>query len=743
VYTKFPHNRGMISIFALALMTLAFQAPSSRARSSHFQVLPGQRILLKGDSITRGYGFGNYTDPSPLRSLPGIATILLRENLPHAPSFERLPGLWQGLNPDGSPKTVDTWAAEIERQIKTGELRAGDWLIFEDAGPIEKCVHPAPWPWEKDIYRQYRQALREMALAAEKAIGRDHIVFMTMFDYQPTSVNCGRCEWDAPLDDGKKTGNDAIRDEAAELGVTAIDMNHVMDEADRYLTRAGWGRPVGPDGIHPNVYGNYVMTLAILGALGADIAAWRLDGLLKHFKHPAAGGDVPSVWGFKKDPSDAQRNAILKDLRAIVVSVLRQTKSGNARNPDRPSISGETAGIKRILRHGRILARAAAQPAETTRTVSYEVGKFFQLDRENCLLVASMREQGGHDFEVGNDGFVFKKLSEITAEKAFPINRLETNYRLKNGSGFGVMGKFPVSGGFVPLGAKLADGKPHPAAGTGFLFSGTLTFLPDRSNGHPQASRDDRLIEFMQLRWDGKSLRVTGREMIDNLLGVKVGRVALSNYIPQDKGFLCPFGADDGSYTVVFRFDWDGRRWKPVAAGKPFITAIAPQEQNKPRVYRYLETEASIQRVNDRYLVYTRGRDPKGRVYTSSDGLNYNLLFDHPNHTVPQTLNQGLDGGLYLASNTGPGWLRNPLFAWAMRGRDFVEPMIIHDEKGIRDDKGPETPFVDHGVGGNFMLEGRWRHFFLYRVCDLRETNGEGAPPRPQTGLYLAEMMYR
>jgi hypothetical protein len=30
----------------------------------------------------------------------------------------------------------------------------------------------------------------------------------------------------------------------------------------------------------------------------------------------------------------------------------------------------------------------------------------------------------------------------------------------------------------------------------------------------------------------------------------------------------------------------------------------------------------------------------------------------------------------------------------------------------------------------------------FYRVCDLRETSGAGAPPRPHTGLYLAELEY-
>jgi hypothetical protein len=57
------------------------------AAAATFQPLPGQRIWLKGDSIAKGYAFGNYTDPSPLRTIDGIATILLRDNLPQPPRF--------------------------------------------------------------------------------------------------------------------------------------------------------------------------------------------------------------------------------------------------------------------------------------------------------------------------------------------------------------------------------------------------------------------------------------------------------------------------------------------------------------------------------------------------------------------------------------------------------------------------------------------------------------------------------
>jgi hypothetical protein len=131
--------------------------------------------------------------------------------------------------------------------------------------------------------------------------------------------------------------------------------------------------------------------------------------------------------------------------------------------------------------------------------------------REHGLLIASMREQGGHDFEVGNHGFVFRSLADIAPEKAVPINLLDPNYRLKSNGSAAVQGRFPVSGGFVPRGAKLPDGSAHLAAGTDFLFSGTLTFLPDRTQGHPDAGKDDRDIEFVQIRWDGSAVKVVKR----------------------------------------------------------------------------------------------------------------------------------------------------------------------------------------------------------------------------------------
>src|SRR5205807_3405258 len=141
-----------------------------------------------------------------------------------------------------------------------------------------------------------------------------------------------------------------------------------------------------------------------------------------------------TVWGFTKDPSDAERLSILRDLHNIVAG---EMPNGVITPPAEPGPG--------FLRHGRLLDHPARQPEGTSRPVSYELGKLFQLDETHLLVVASMREQGGHDFEVGNDGVVFSDLSQIVPERAVPINRPDPQFHLADGRP-AVLAKFPVNG---------------------------------------------------------------------------------------------------------------------------------------------------------------------------------------------------------------------------------------------------------------------------------------------------------
>jgi hypothetical protein len=358
-----------------------------------------------------------------------------------------------------------------------------------------------------------------------------------------------------------------------------------------------------------------------------------------------------------------------------------------------------------------------------------------------------MDEQGGGDLCVGNDGFIFEKISDIAPGNAIPINFPDPNYKLQYSPGRAFLAKYPVTGGFVPLGAALDDGRPHPAAGTGILVSDAVTFSLDKTSAD---SYSEIITEVIQLRWDGQSLKITEKKLIDHAFGFKVFGTPLSYFCPQGPDFLAPFVTDKG--IVVFRISYTGQSWQIVSAGPPFATFIKDSWLSKIG-----ESESSIQKQHGRFFIYTRGADSKGRLYQSADGMDFQLLLEKSNASVPQALNQGLDGSLYLTTNPNRDILRNPLVAYPLNNGSFGGPITIHDEGGIRDDKGSKIPFIDHAVGVNLVLENRPCHLLWYRVCDLKERtfhrhqanleklfhkDGKPQPRSTTTGLYLAEFIY-
>ena len=291
----------------------------------------------------------------------------------------------------------------------------------------------------------------------------------------------------------------------------------------------------------------------------------------------------------------------------------------------------------------------------------------------------------------------------------------------------------------VSLGATLRDGRPHPGAGTGFLISHGLTFNRERSSAD---AASEQVFEIMQVRWGGETLLIPSRQLVSALLGHALTDMGISNYVSDETGFLVPFMTPAG--TDVFRFEHGADGWQAVEHGTPFLTSAEG------------EREPSLVKTDTCYLAYTRGNDPVGRLYRSEKGFDFELLTERPNPTVPQVLNRTAAGELYLTTNSNRDMLRNPLIACPLTAEGvFGDAVVIHDQDGVRDDKGPSVPFVDHGIGSDIMLEGHRRHLLAYRVCDLRErtlhasqaelartfhAGGAPAERRAFGGIYVAEV---
>jgi len=370
-----------------------------------------------------------------------------------------------------------------------------------------------------------------------------------------------------------------------------------------------------------------------------------------------------------------------------------------------------------------------------------------------------MEEQGGPDLCVGGDGYVFRKLTDIKPENAIVISRGipgftdpltgEECYLISGGT----------HGGMIPLGEKLPDGSPHPLGGKGFLMTTYRAYLADKSDYLPGGSE---IFLKRDIEWDGVDLTLGELEILDFgeitymvHTGMNFTRYGADDFImcisthpssskPELDEHTPLMDGSAGSFTAVIGYD--GGSWKLKETGTIFAEGLD-------------STEACIRPYNGGYMVSVRcSAVPVVALYFSKDGLLFEKLFETWNHTVPRMLNQGLDGSLYLATNTGPEWLRNPLMCYPWNSAGFDLPFAAHDENGIHDCNAPDSiPFVDHGIAYNVTLEGRRRHFLTYRVCDLVERTaysfqgslkelisqkGGPIPLRDTTGMYIAEFEY-
>lgn len=370
----------------------------------------------------------------------------------------------------------------------------------------------------------------------------------------------------------------------------------------------------------------------------------------------------------------------------------------------------------------------------------YGIGTMYQVGPTTAALFANVRTVGvgHHDFEDGTDAFLFDSLRELAHASPVVLSR---NEREKGPAGASrLIVKFPVIGGFVPLGARRADGTPRPGAGTGFGIAQALSFA--HADNAPISWKEPfiRYVELHQLRFDGKRLS-TRRSLIraknwvktaDGAWGIMVN--GLSSAIPDgdDLLFACTARGAHGTSTGVARWSFADGAWAP----ETFVPIAAG-------------SEPSLVRDAAGALVFSRrGNSPSQalELWRSEDGLTWDrvLAIARRRTASPVAVNRGLDGSVFIAGNL-LGTNRDRLVSWEMTpGLDGV-----NRERVLRDCTGefgtpPEGTFwaCDHPSGAVVRLgDGQWHALLAYRILAFPVKTATTAEPIvPQTGCHIEEL---
>jgi hypothetical protein len=209
------------------------------------------RAHLFGDSIFRGWALRSFPDRlSPLNPLFAFSSIALTANVLTTASDIPVSFHYAGYA-FGRPSADIVIPALIEQE----EIRPGDFVLFEDAGPHLQ---------DPDLYQARWEDMRR-AVPADRNLT---VIMMTMCDYPPAPPEC---QYDRVF--GSRSMNDATRTAAAaELPHSPrahlLDLNARMDAFRESLLTSDDIDPIHPDGIHPNVWGQLFIVGEILRATG-------------------------------------------------------------------------------------------------------------------------------------------------------------------------------------------------------------------------------------------------------------------------------------------------------------------------------------------------------------------------------------------------------------------------------------------------------------------------------------------
>ena len=409
-------------------------------------------------------------------------------------------------------------------------------------------------------------------------------------------------------------------------------------------------------------------------------------------------------------------------------------------------------------------------------TWHYQLALPFQVAPRKAAVFCSIRQgyAPGVDFEAGADVVFLNALATVSASDAVPLtrNHKEPNPNTTPPGAPSIMVKYPARGGFVPLGAKRADGSPHPHAGTGFATNSAIAWplqikaTPPYSVFYYRGAESYAYHELHQLAFDGQVLRVLSTEHIpcDELLpGWQIPNGAMTNAIPDGDDFLlaAPGGVDSVERgSGVMRWRRRGKEWRPVS----FTPVPGTDGTGEPSL---------IRDVDGALLFCARGGPEPDRydirVWRSSDGGERWDKIIHVRGVVsgaPISLNQAPDGTPYIAANLyqvyihpraahlrvlkdsagnvrGGGWTREVLCLWPLNGErtGLGTPIVARDCRAdFGYPPGGSDWRIDHPSAMTVQLaDGEWHNVLGCRVLETAELT-RASDPTPQTGAYLEEV---
>lgn len=384
----------------------------------------------------------------------------------------------------------------------------------------------------------------------------------------------------------------------------------------------------------------------------------------------------------------------------------------------------------------------------------YQGGFVFQISPTEAGMFTGIRlgKTAIIDVEAGVDLTIFDQVDKLRTDRTVRLARYHEMKHPRTGES--IYASPGITGGFVPLGAKRADGSPHPHAGTGYgvnHWMGFPTALEAKKDTHVDTNSDVYFsIELQQYAYDGKTFRITRSDKMEDtelLPGWQVAHHSFSAAIPSGDDLLS--GLATGN--MLKKCETGFARWRRGNDGcwRPIEYQPLMDGHAEPSLVR--DIDGSLLMSFRPYVMSLPEKD-RLRIWRSTDeGKTWKVILDQKPfwQMCPMILSRATDGTPYLAINR----YREPVvnrFAkremiWAYPLSEdrtkLLDPIVVRDATV---DFGPPphgTKWrVDHPVGTTVRLaDGRWHHVLVYRGLEDAEMRTDAAAT-PFTGLYMEEV---